>query len=264
FCGVELFFKYTKPINCSVEMRKSVKGMRLGLIKELLQEGIDEDVRKAVLSAVALFKELGATVEEVSMPQLKHSLPVYYLIATAEASANLARFDGVRYGHRSEEAADLNSMYFKSRQEGFGAEVKRRIMLGTYALSSGYYDAYYKKAQQVRRLIKEEFDKQFSAVDLLICPTSPSTAFAVGEKTDDPLSMYLSDIATIPANLAGIPGISLPCGLGQDKMPIGLQILAPALADARALQAAFAFQENSNFHKVHPEQFFPQQASTHS
>jgi aspartyl-tRNA(Asn)/glutamyl-tRNA(Gln) amidotransferase subunit A len=237
-------------------MRKPISGMRIGVIKELIGEGIDEDVRKAVLAAAELYTSLGAVVEEVSLPQLKHSLPVYYLIATAEASSNLARFDGVRYGHRSNEAPDLITMYFKTRQEGFGAEVKRRIMLGTYALSTGYYDAYYKKAQQVRRLIKEEFDKQFAKFDLLISPTSPSIAFEIGAKTDDPLTMYLSDIATIPANLAGIPGISVPCGFGLNNLPIGLQILGPALADARVLQAAYAFEQATEFHKKHADDFF--------
>lgn len=243
------------------EMKKPVKGLKVGLIKELIGEGIDEDVRQAVLAALETFKQLGVTVEEVSMPQLKHALPVYYLIATAEASANLARFDGVRYGHRSEEASDILTMYFKTRQEGFGAEVKRRIMLGAYALSSGYYDAYYKKAQQVRRLIKDEFDKQFKLFDLLITPTSPSVAFEIGAKTDDPLTMYLSDIATIPANLAGIPGISLPCGHGQNNLPIGLQMLAPVLADSTLLKAAYAFEQATDFHKKHPENFFSKTAS---
>ena len=243
------------------ELQKPVKGLKLGLIKELIGEGIDEDVKAAILSAAEKYKELGAEIIEVSMPQLKHALPVYYLIATAEASANLARFDGVRYGHRSEEAPDLLTMYFKTRQEGFGAEVKRRIMLGTYALSTGYYDAYYKKAQQVRRLIKEEFDKQFQKLDLLICPTSPSVAFEIGAKVDDPLTMYLSDIATIPANLAGIPGISIPCGFGQNKLPIGLQILAAPLHDATALRAAYAFEQATDFHKKRPEKFFSNLAS---
>lgn len=243
------------------ELQKPVKGLKLGLIKELIGEGIDEDVRTAILAAVDKYKELGAEIIEVSMPQLKHALPVYYLIATAEASANLARFDGVRYGHRSDEAPDLVTMYFKTRQEGFGAEVKRRIMLGTYALSSGYYDAYYKKAQQVRRLIKEEFDKQFKNVDLLISPTAPSVAFEIGAKVDDPLTMYLSDIATIPANLAGIPGISLPCGFGQNKLPIGLQLLAAPLHDATALRAAYAFEQATDFHTKRPESFFSKSTS---
>lgn len=243
------------------ELKKPVKGLKVGLIKELIGQGIDEEVRKSILAAVEVFKSQGMTVEEVSMPQLKHALPVYYIIATAEASANLARFDGVRYGLRVE-ADDLINMYFKTRQEGFGAEVKRRIMLGTYALSSGYYDAYYKKAQQVRRLIKDEFDKQFQGIDLLISPTSPSVAFEIGAKVDDPLTMYLSDIATIPANLAGLPGVSIPCGFGEGQLPIGLQILAPSLGDATALRAAYAFEQATDFHKKRPDNFTT--AGTHA
>jgi aspartyl-tRNA(Asn)/glutamyl-tRNA(Gln) amidotransferase subunit A len=233
-------------------LKKDVKGLRIGLISELSGEGIDDEVNKAVQNASSVFKHLGVTVETVSLPNSKHALPVYYLLATAEASANLARFDGVKYGLRDKDAQDILSMYYKSRSQGFGAEVKRRIMLGTFALSTGYYDAYYKKAQQVRRLIKNDFDKAFSQFDLIICPTSPTVAFAFGAKTGDPLSMYLSDIATIPANLAGIPGISIPCGFGQGHMPIGLQILAPQLGDDKLLQAAYAFEQATDFHKQKP------------
>jgi aspartyl-tRNA(Asn)/glutamyl-tRNA(Gln) amidotransferase subunit A len=243
------------------ELSMPVKGLKIGLVKELIGEGIDEDVRKAVLAAMDTFRDLGVSVIEISMPQLKHSLAAYYLIATAEASANLARFDGVRYGHRSASPADLLTMYNRTRQEGFGPEVKRRIMLGTYALSTGYYDAYYKKAQQVRRLIKEEFDSKFKEVDLLVTPTAPSVAFKIGAKTADPLTMYLSDIATIPANLAGIPCISLPCGFGQANLPIGMQIFSNALADGTALRAAFAFEQATDFHRQHPESFFSQSIS---
>jgi len=227
----------------------NIAGMKIAVIKELLGEGIDAEVSQAVSSAADTYRKLGAQVEEVSMPNFKHALPVYYLLATAEASANLARYDGVKYGHRNKEAKDILSMYYKTRQEGLGAEVKRRIMLGTFALSSGYYDAYYKKAQQVRRLIKEDFDKAFAKYDLVICPTAPSTAFEFGSKTADPLSMYLSDIATIPANLAGIPGISLPCGFDKGGLPIGLQLLGPALSDAKLLNAAHAFEKSTEFHK---------------
>jgi aspartyl-tRNA(Asn)/glutamyl-tRNA(Gln) amidotransferase subunit A len=235
------------------EMRKGVKGLRLGVIKELVDgEGIDAEVRDSVVKAIEVLKSLGAVVSEVSMPVLKHSLPVYYLIATAEASANLARYDGVKYGHRSSDAPDLLSMYFNTRREGFGAEVKRRIMLGTYALSTGYYDAYYKKAQQVRRLIKDDFDKEFKNFDILVSPVSPSVAFGVGEKTDDPLTMYLTDIATIPVNLAGLPGISVPCGFGKDKMPIGLQLVGPALGDGTLLRAAHAYEQATEWHKQRP------------
>lgn len=244
---------YNEPLpNFVEELKKGVKGLRLGIIKDLIGEGIDAEVRDAVLKAIDTLKGLGATVAEVSMPILKHSLPVYYLIATAEASANLARFDGVRYGHRASDAKDLLSMYFATRSEGFGAEVKRRIMLGTYALSSGYYDAYYGKAQQVRRLIKDDFDKEFKNFDILISPVSPSVAFGVGEKTEDPLTMYLTDIATIPANLAGLPGISVPCGFGKGNMPIGLQMVGAPLGDATILRAAHAYEQATEWHKGHP------------
>lgn len=243
-------------------LSKGVKGLKIGLISELAGDGIDADVRKSIDEAVAVYKDLGAVVEHVSMPYLKSALPVYYIIATAEASANLARFDGVRYGLRDKDAKDIVEMYFNSRSAGFGAEVKRRIMLGTYALSSGYYDAYYKKAQQVRRLIKEEFDRQFADYSLLICPTSPSVAFELGAKVDDPLTMYLSDIATIPVNLAGLPGISIPCGVGANDLPIGLQILAPALGDALALQAAYAFEQTTDHHKRIPPTLVAASAQT--
>lgn len=226
--------------------------LRIGIISELLGEGIADDVRTAIRAAADKFAALGAHIEETSMPMLKHALPVYYLVATAEASANLARYDGVRYGHRSTDAPDLLSMYFNTRREGFGAEVKRRIILGTYALSSGYYEAFYGKALQVRRLIKNEFDLEFKKFDILLCPTSPTVAFEVGSKVDDPLQMYLSDIATIPANLAGIPGISLPCGYGEGGLPIGLQLLGAPLSDAMLLKAAHAFEQSTDFHKKDP------------
>lgn len=226
--------------------------LRIGVISELLGEGIDEEVRSAIRKAANHFASLGASIEETSMPMLKHALPVYYLVATAEASSNLARFDGVRYGHRSANAPDLLNMYFNTRSEGFGAEVKRRIILGTYALSSGYYDAYYGKALQVRRLIKNEFDAQFAKYDILLSPTSPSVAFEIGAKTDDPLQMYLSDIATIPANLAGLPGISLPCGLGEGGLPIGLQLLGAPLSDSMLIKAAHAYEQSTTFHKQEP------------
>lgn len=223
--------------------------LKIGVITELIGEGIDPEIRNAVFAAAETFRNLGATVEEVSIPTSKHVLPVYYIIATAEASANLARYDGVRYGYRNTQAEDTLSMYMSTRAEGFGAEVKRRIMLGTYALSSGYYDAYYKKAQQVRRLMKEDFDRIFSKFDLVICPTSPSVAFQFDEKTDDPLTMYLTDIATIPANLAGLPGISIPAGFGNKGLPIGIQIIGKPLADRQVLRAAAAFESKTDFHK---------------
>ncbi len=226
--------------------------MRIGIIKELIGAGIDEDVRSRILDAAKTFEKLGATVEEISIPTAKHALPVYYILATAEASANLARFDGVRYGHRNQKAQDLLSMYLTSRQEGFGDEVKRRIMLGTYVLSSGYYDAYYKKAQAVRRLLKNDFDNIFATYDLLLSPTAPSVAFEFGEKTEDPLAMYLGDIASIPVNLAGLPGISLPCGFGNKNMPVGLQIIGNSLDDMKVLRAACAYEKSTEFHKNQP------------
>lgn len=234
---------------------KHIKGLRVALIKELLGEGIEKDVQERVRAAAEVFARLGATVEEVSIANAKFALPVYYLIATAEASANLARYDGVRYGLRDKTATDILSMYNSSRQQGFGAEVKRRIMLGTYALSTGYYDAYYKKAQQVRRLLTEDFDRIFKTCDILLAPTAPSQAFKFGDKTDDPLQMYLSDIATIPANLAGLPGISIPCGTGSSGMPIGLQLMGAQLSDALVLKAAYAFEQETEFHKGSPPMF---------
>jgi aspartyl-tRNA(Asn)/glutamyl-tRNA(Gln) amidotransferase subunit A len=222
-----------------------LKGKKIGLIADTIGEGADSCVREATLEAVKRLEAEGALVEEVSLEYNKHVLPVYYLISSSEASANLARFDGVKYGVRAKDAKDLNSLYSLSREEGFGPEVKRRIMLGTYALSTGYYDAYYKKAQQVRRLLLEEYDKLFfeQKFDALLMPTCPNTAFKLGEKTQDPLKMYLSDICTIPANLAGLPAISVPYGLDKNKLPIGLQLMAPRLHDNELLRFAFALEK---------------------
>ncbi len=239
---------FDQPVpDFAADLDCQVRGLRIGIVTELTGEGIDQEVNLAIAAAVKTFESLGATVEEVSLPNSRHALAVYYLIATAEASANLARYDGVKYGYRAP-ADDIVSMYCQTRSHGFGPEVKRRIMLGTYALSSGYYEAYYKKAQQVRRLIKDDFDRAFADFDVLVCPTSPTCAFAFGAKTDDPLQMYLSDIATIPANLAGVPGISIPCGFGAGGLPIGLQLVGPALSDARLLQAAHAFETATDYH----------------
>lgn len=233
----------------SKALGKDIKGSKVGVIKELLADGVDADVKKAVEAAIQTYKELGAEIVEISLPLLEHSIGVYYILATAEASSNLARFDGVKYGHRTENPKNLLEMYTKTRAEGFGDEVKRRIMLGTYALSAGYYDAYYKKAQQIRRLIKEDFDRAFEKVDILVSPTCPSTAFEIGSKISDPLSMYLMDIGTITANLAGIPGMSLPCGFDSNGMPIGLQILAPALGEEKMFNMAYSFEQATDFHK---------------
>ncbi|RAI16104.1 MAG: Asp-tRNA(Asn)/Glu-tRNA(Gln) amidotransferase GatCAB subunit A [Candidatus Melainabacteria bacterium] len=235
--------------NYSKTLNKDIKGMKVGIIKELLAEGVSEDVRKSFEQAVETYKALGAEIKEISLPHIKYSIGIYYIIATAEASSNLARFDGVKYGYRTKDAKNLLEMYTKTRAEGFGDEVKRRIMLGTYALSSGYYDAYYKKAQQMRTLIKEDFDKAFEKVDILISPTCPNTAFDLGSKTEDPLSMYLTDIATICANLAGIPGLSVPAGFDKDGMPIGLQVLSPVLTESRLFNAAYRFEQEHDYYK---------------
>jgi aspartyl-tRNA(Asn)/glutamyl-tRNA(Gln) amidotransferase subunit A len=233
---------YTKSLN------NDVKGMKVGVIKELMAEGLSDDVRSAMQQAIDTYKELGAEIHEVSMPYLKYSIGIYYILATAEASSNLARFDGVKYGHRSPDAKDLMEMYTKTRAEGFGPEVKRRIMLGTYALSSGYYDAYYKKAQQLRAMVTADFKRVFEQVDILISPTCPTTAFEFGSKSEDPLAMYLTDIATISANLAGIPGISIPAGFDKSGMPIGLQILAPQLQEAKLFNASYKFEQSHDYY----------------
>ena len=224
-------------------LTNDLKGIKIGVIKELMSEGLAEDVQKSLMNAIEIYKKLGAEIVEISLPNLKHSIGIYYILATAECSSNLARFDGVRYGHRTDNAQNLLEMYCKSRAEGFGPEVKRRIMLGTYALSSGYYDAYYKKAQQMRRVVTEDFVKAFSQVDALISPTCPTTAFDLGSKTEDPLAMYLTDIATISANLAGIPAMSIPAGFDKDGMPIGLQIMTPQLTEKRLFNIAYKLEQ---------------------
>jgi aspartyl-tRNA(Asn)/glutamyl-tRNA(Gln) amidotransferase subunit A len=229
-----------------------VKGLRIALPKEYMGEGIDPAVREAVLSALKVLESLGAIVEEVSLPHSEYAVATYYLLASSEASSNLARFDGVRYGVRAENPANLLDLYHRSRSEGFGPEVKRRIMLGTYALSSGYYDAYYLKAQKVRTLIKQDFDQVFDHYDVVIGPTAPTTAFKVGSQVNDPLTMYLNDILTIPVNLAGVPAISVPCGF-DDGLPIGLQIIGKALSEATILRVAHAFEQNTDFHKQRPQ-----------
>jgi aspartyl-tRNA(Asn)/glutamyl-tRNA(Gln) amidotransferase subunit A len=228
------------------------KGLRIGIINETFGEGLDPVVADAVKKAVEHFVGLGAIVKEISCPRFRYGLPTYYVLAPSEASANLARYDGVKYGVR-QETENLLSMYTKTRAEGFGAEVKRRIMLGTYALSAGYYDAYYLKAQKVRTLIKQDFEKAFEEVDILITPTTPSTAFKAGEKTADPLSMYLSDLMTIPVNLAGLPGISIPCGFDDNGMPIGMQLIANVLREDLLLQASYAYEQSTTWHQQSPK-----------
>ncbi|MDD5594592.1 MAG: Asp-tRNA(Asn)/Glu-tRNA(Gln) amidotransferase subunit GatA [Candidatus Margulisbacteria bacterium] len=228
-----------------------VKKMKLGLIKELMGQGIDAEVKAAVKKAADTYADLGAEIIEVSLPSFESAVATYYLIAPAEASSNLARFDGVKFGHRSKEAKDLISMYYNTRREGFGPEVKRRIMLGTYALSAGYYDAYYLKALKVRTLIKRDFEKALGRCDVLISPTAPTVAFKIGEKTADPLAMYLSDIATIPVNLAGLPALSLPCGFS-GGLPIGLQLIGQPFAEETIMRCAFAYEQNTEWHKARP------------
>jgi aspartyl-tRNA(Asn)/glutamyl-tRNA(Gln) amidotransferase subunit A len=225
----------------------NLKGARIGFPTALFGKGLDEEVGKTVKQVVDVYRDLGAEIVEVELPHASYAIAVYYIIATAEASSNLARFDGVRYGFRAEETPELRQMYRKTREEGFGPEVKRRIMLGTYVLSAGYYDAYYHKAQQVRTLIKNDFLNAFKTCDAIITPTSPTPAFALGEKVDDPLAMYLNDIYTVTGNLAGIPGLSVPCGLSSERLPIGFQLLGPYWSEAALLRLADAYLEARPF-----------------
>jgi len=230
-----------------------VRSMVLGVPRECFIEGIDPEVESAVRQAIQTLEKGGAKVVEVSLPHSAYALAVYYIIAPAEASSNLARYDGVKYGLRAKGNRDLLEMYKETRSQGFGAEVKRRIMLGTYALSAGYYEAYYRKASQVRTLIREDFQKAFSQCDVLLMPTAPTPAFKLGEKVDDPLQMYLSDIFTIPCNLAGLPGLSLPCGFSQQGLPIGLQILANHFREEKIFRVAYAYEQNTEFHRRKPK-----------
>ncbi len=232
---------YTKCLN------GNIKGLKIGIPKEYFGEGLDENVRNAVEKAIDLYKELGAEIVEINLPHLEYSIATYYILATAEASSNLSRFDGVRYGFRAD-ANSLNDMYVKTRSQGFGKEVKRRIMMGTYVLSSGYYDAYYIKAQKVRTLIKNDFVEAFKKVDIILSPTAPTTAFKIGEKSDNPLEMYLSDIYTISLNLYGGCGISIPCGFDDQNMPIGLQLMGNYFDEETLLNTAYTFQQNTDWH----------------
>lgn len=228
-----------------------VTGLKVGIPKEYFIEGTNPTVQKLVNDAIRKFEDMGAVCEEATLPHSEYALPVYYLIAPAEASSNLARYDGVRYGYRDDTAEDMVTMSMRTRSEGFGAEVKRRIMLGTYALSSGYYDAYYLKALKVRTLIKQDFDQAFEKFDILVSPTAPTSAFKFGEKSDDPIQMYLSDIFTISVNLAGIPGISIPCGY-DNGLPVGLQLMSKPFGEGTLFRAAYAFEQNTDYHTVKP------------
>jgi len=236
----------------SRELDGPVRGLKVGVIREFLGEGLEERTRAAVQSALDAYRSLGAELVEVSLPALPLSVPTYYVVAPAECSSNLSRYDGVRFGYRCEDPKDLLDLYTRSRGEGFGAEVKRRIMTGTYVLSAGYYDAYYLKAQKVRSLINADFRQAFAQVDVLMGPTTPTPAFGIGEKVDDPVTMYLNDIYTIGANLAGLPAVSVPCGL-VDGLPVGLQIIGPHFAESRLLSAAHAYQRETDWHRRAPQ-----------
>ncbi|MEJ1931664.1 Asp-tRNA(Asn)/Glu-tRNA(Gln) amidotransferase subunit GatA [Nostoc sp. NIES-2111] len=227
--------------------------LRIGVIKETFGEGLDSVVEQAVTKAIEQLQNLGAEIHVISCPNFRYGLPSYYIIAPSEASANLARYDGVKYGWRAPEGDNLLSMYTRTRATGFGAEVKRRIMIGTYALSAGYYDAYYLKAQKVRTLIKQDFDNAFKNVDVLVSPTAPTTAFKAGEKTADPISMYLNDLMTIPVNLAGLPGLSVPCGFDDQGLPIGLQLIGKVLREDQLLQVAYAYEQSTTWHQNQPK-----------
>ena len=226
-----------------------VKGLKIGIPKEYMGEGLNPEVRKAVLDAVEVLKKLGAQCEEFSLPLTEYAIPAYYLISSAEASSNLARYDGIKYGYRAEKFTDLLELYKQSRSEGFGTEVKRRIMLGTYALSSGYYDAYYKKALQVRTLIKQGFDEAFEKYDVILGPTAPTTAYKLGEKVNNPLEMYLGDIYTVSVNIAGLPGLVVPCGFDGNGLPIGLQLIGKAFDESTLLRVGFTFEQNTDYNK---------------
>ncbi|KMK75289.1 Asp-tRNA(Asn)/Glu-tRNA(Gln) amidotransferase subunit GatA [Alkalihalobacillus pseudalcaliphilus] len=238
--------------NFTEKLEQGVKGLKVAVPREYLGDGVDPEVADSVREALKILEREGATWEEVSLPHSKYALATYYLISSSEASANLSRFDGVRYGYRSEDAENLLDMYKKTRAEGFGDEVKRRIMLGTFALSSGYYDAYYKKAQKVRTLIKQDFENIFKDYDVILGPTTPTTSFKVGEKTKDPMTMYANDILTIPVNLAGVPGISVPCGF-KDGLPLGLQIIGKHFDEATIYRVANAYEKATDHHKQKPE-----------
>ena len=233
-------------------LKRDVKGVRIGIPDEYFIEGMDPEVEKAIQEAIDFFRKWGAKIQKISLPHTEYAVAIYYIIATAEASSNLARYDGVKYGLRSKGYRDLMEMYTQSRAKGFGEEVKRRIILGTYVLSAGYYEAYYRKASQVRTLMRKDFEEAFQKVDVVLAPTAPTPAFQIGEKTEDPLQMYLSDIHTIPVNLAGIPAISIPCGFSRQGLPIGLQIMGKHFEEGMLLRVAYTFEQNTDFHLKKP------------
>ena len=237
--------------NLLKNLDKPIKGMKIGLPKEFFEKEMPEFVEKAIQDAIETYKHLGAEIVEVSLKNINLSLPIYYIIAPAECSANLSRYDGVRYGYRCEDPKDLEDLFMRTREEGFGSEVKRRILIGTYALSAGFYDAYYLKAQKCRQLVANDFSEAFKAVDVILSPTTPGTSFKAGEKSDDPIEMYLQDIFTIPANLAGLPGISIPCG-ENSGLPLGMQLVGNSLQEDKLLQFAHSYQMNTDWHKKMP------------
>ena len=236
-------------------LKNDVKGLKIGVPKEFFAEGINPEVKEALEKAIETYKELGAEVEECSLNVAEYALATYYIIACAEASSNLGRFDGIRYGYRTKNYTNLKELFKNSRSEGFGEEVKRRIILGTYVLSSGYYDAYYKKAQQVRTLVKNRFQENFEKYDVLLIPTSPTVAFGIGEKSNNPLEMYLADICTVSVNIAGIPGISIPCGVDKNNMPIGMQLLGNYFSEETLLNAAYTYEKATNFREKYKPEF---------
>ena len=236
-------------------LKNNVKGLKIGVPKEFFGEGINQEVKESLEKAMQIYKEMGAIVEEISLDVAQYSLATYYIIACAEASSNLGRFDGIRYGHRAKDFKNIRELFVKSRSEGFGPEVKRRIILGTYVLSSGYYDAYYKKAQQVRTLVTNEFNKAFEKYDVILTPTSPTVAFDIGSKTTNPLEMYLSDICTVSVNIAGLPGISIPCGVDSAGMPIGMQLIGNKFCEETILNAAYTFEQKTKFRENYKPQF---------
>ena len=238
--------------NFSRSLNDSIEGLRIGLPNEFFGPGLSDDVRTAVDGAIAALRKLGAKPVEISLPRTELAIPVYYIIAPAEASSNLSRFDGVKFGHRAREHGDLLDMYKKTRAEGFGDEVKRRIMIGTYVLSHGYYDAYYLQAQKIRRMIADDFQRAFTECDVIAGPVAPTVAWKLGEKSDDPVANYLADIFTLPASLAGLPGMSVPAGFGAHRMPVGLQLIGNYFSEARLLNVAHRLQQATDFHLQQP------------
>ena len=244
-----------EKIDYTKSLKKDIKGIKIGVPKEFFGEGINQEVKDVLQKSIQKYKELGAEIEEFSLDIAQYALATYYIIACAEASSNLGRFDGIRYGYRTKEYSNLRELYKKSRSEGFGSEVKRRIILGTYVLSSGYYDAYYKKAQQVRTLVMKEFNKAFEKYDIILTPTSPTVSFDLGSKSENPLEMYLSDICTVSVNIAGVPAISIPCGVNSENMPIGMQLIGNKFCEEKILNVAYVFEQNLNFREKYKPEF---------